>query len=267
MISVVSVYNNRAILEECLLTSLIHQNTDYQLITLDNTKNQFKSASEALNHGGSLANGDYILFIHQDIVLESESWLRDLEQSLNELDNLGVAGVAGRSADVWDVITNITHGIPPDRASRYHVTAPMKVQTIDECAFVVSKSVFDRLKFDERTCYHWHLYSVAYCLSANRLGYSVYVLPLGLYHKSEGASMSKDYFLVLEKVIQKHNGEYDKIYTAMGNWATQYPMTILKSYFAYTLIRTIIKSYLGKLAGKNTIGTRPYVQIIKGMYK
>lgn len=267
MISVVCVYNNRAILDECLLKSLKDQTTDFELITLDNTRSQFTSASEALNQGGSLAKGDYILFIHQDIVLESESWLHDLEQSLGELDNLGVVGVAGRSADEWEVVTNITHGIPPDRASRFHVTAPMKVQTIDECAFVVPKSVFNQLRFDEETCYHWHLYSVEYCLSANRLGYSAYVLPLELYHKSEGASMSKDYFLVLEKVIEKHKEEYSKIYTAMGNWATNYPMTILKSYFAYTLVRTIIKSYLGKLAGKNTIGIRPYVQIIKGMYK
>jgi len=49
MISVVSVYNNEAVLNDFLIKSLQGQSAQYELIKIDNTKNQFKSAAQALN--------------------------------------------------------------------------------------------------------------------------------------------------------------------------------------------------------------------------
>jgi len=49
--SIICAYNNKEILEKFLHSSLEKQTQKYQLILLDNAKNQFKSAAEALNFG------------------------------------------------------------------------------------------------------------------------------------------------------------------------------------------------------------------------
>ena len=68
MISIVCVYNNKEILNKYLIKSLESQTEDYELILLDNTQNKFNSAAKALNNGGRKAKGDYIMFVHQDVV-------------------------------------------------------------------------------------------------------------------------------------------------------------------------------------------------------
>lgn len=97
MISVVCVYNNEEILKNWLLKSLNSQTASYEFIPVNNNEKKFTSAAEALNYGGALANGQYIMFVHQDIDLLSNTFLADAEKILDGLDNLGVAGVAGVS--------------------------------------------------------------------------------------------------------------------------------------------------------------------------
>ena len=72
MISIVCVFNDKKVLNEYLLESLKNQTAHYELILIDNTKNKFKSASEALNYGAKNANGNYLMFVHQDVYLCSK---------------------------------------------------------------------------------------------------------------------------------------------------------------------------------------------------
>ena len=83
MISVICAYNNKEILDNYLLKSLKDQTKDYELILIDNTKNKFKSAAEALNYGGNNAKEKYLMFIHQDINLCSNKFLEELQVMLN----------------------------------------------------------------------------------------------------------------------------------------------------------------------------------------
>ena len=88
MISVVCVYNNNTTLRSTLLKSLAKQTAEFELITLDNTANRFKSAAEALNYGGSKAKGAYIMFVHQDMWLISITWLEEVETQLRAIPDL-----------------------------------------------------------------------------------------------------------------------------------------------------------------------------------
>ena len=229
MISVVCVYNNPEILDNLLLKSLKTQSLDYELILMDNTNNQFKSAAEALNKGGTKANGDYIMFVHQDIDLKSSEWLKDAETTLNSLENLGIAGVAGVSP--WDEdekVSNITQGSPPRKISDEHIETPQNVQTLDECLFIIPTSVFNILKFDEVICSGWHLYAVDYCLSAINRGLDVFVIPSEVHHSSPGNSMSEDYYSTLENLLEKHKKYHRFVFTTMGGWTSLYPLYIQK---------------------------------------
>ena len=95
MISVICVYNDELVFRNCLSRSLSAQKHEFELIPIDNTKNRFESAAEALNWGAKQATGDYLIFVHQDVDLCSDSWANGIEPLLDSLPNLGIAGVAG----------------------------------------------------------------------------------------------------------------------------------------------------------------------------
>jgi hypothetical protein len=50
MISVICVYNNKKILDEWLIKSLQNQTAKFELITIDNSRGDFKSAADAIEN-------------------------------------------------------------------------------------------------------------------------------------------------------------------------------------------------------------------------
>jgi glycosyltransferase involved in cell wall biosynthesis len=229
LISIVCVYNNEIILNKYLIKSLHNANSEYELILVDNTENKFKSASEALNFGGNKAKGDYIAFIHQDIKFDSPNFLEKLEAMLDKLDDLGIAGMAGVSEDIKGVISNIVQGESSELVGKNKIEKPLEVQTLDECLVMIPKSVFESLKFDEETCDDWHLYGVDYSLSVRELRLSAYVLPMYIYHRSPGYSMSEGYDITMKKLLKKHKDNYKWIYTTLGNYNTHLPLSLQKN--------------------------------------
>ena len=228
MFTIVCVYNDTNIFQDYLLNSLKSQNINYELIAINNSKNKYKSAAEALNAGGRKATGKYIMFVHQDVVFISKTSLKELETMLDSITKLGVAGVAGRK-DGRGTISNITHGQPAIPAGKTKIMAPTKVQTIDECLVIIPRSIFNNLNFDEVACDHWHLYSVDFSLSVIQMGFNVYVLPISIYHRSTGNSMSREYFISLNKVIKKHGTSFPIIYTTMGDWRADIPIFLQRN--------------------------------------
>lgn len=228
MISVICVYNNEDILNRYLINSLKTQEKKHELILLDNTKKRFKSASEALNYGGQKAKGKYLIFMHQDIDLLSDNWLKKAEEILNSMNKLGIAGVAGIK-NRKGVISNISHGITPQLAGRFQIEKPTKVQTLDECLIIIPRSVFKIYQFDEDTCDNWHLYAVDYSLSIKSSGLEAYVIPLSLYHRSNALSLNKEYFYTLEKLLKKYKSSHNFIHTTMGTWSTLFSLKVQRT--------------------------------------
>lgn len=216
MISIVVVYNNERMLNEILLESLKNQTVNFELIVIDNTKGKFKSAAEALNYGGVRAKGKYIMFVHQDVELSSNTWLEEVEKVLDELPNLGVAGVAGMSekgrkyedrkrgyisdcGEIW--------GKPLEKAE--------EVQTLDECLLIVPKPNFEKMQFDKNTFDGWHCYGADYCLRVRQIGLKAYVIPAFIYHRSL-RSNSKDLLNYQKRLYKKHRKNCRHIYMTSG---------------------------------------------------
>ena len=103
MISIVCVYDNERTLKNVLLKILKNQSVEFELITLDNTNHRYKSAAEALNYGGAKANGDYIMFVHQDMWLGSDSWMEDVEKMLESIPDLGMFRFIKRAGSINNV--------------------------------------------------------------------------------------------------------------------------------------------------------------------
>lgn len=241
MISIVCVYNNKEILDNYLLKSLKNQSVEYEIILMDNTNGKYKSAAEALNKGGKNAKADYLMFVHQDIDLLSDTWLENSEKILNSLNNLGIAGVAGNPEDANNVVTNIKHGEPPLPAGEVQIDIPVEVKTLDECLLIIPRQVFSKLHFDSSTCVGWHSYGVDYSLAAKKIGLTVYVLPVSLHHKSTGLPIDEEYFISLEKVRKKYKNDNRWINTTTGKWSTLYPINIQRHHLFQGRIENFLK--------------------------
>lgn len=215
--TVVCIYNNEEILNDYLAKGLAIQDFPHQDIFIDNTKGRFTSAAQAFNSVIPNIQGEFAVFSHQDILFTSEDTLRQAYKMLKANKNLCVAGVAG-VRDRTGIKTNIQHGSPPCNAGLQRLKAVERVQSVDECLFIVPKVLLLYLPFDEETCRGWHLYSVDYCLSAGKFA-DVVVLPLDLYHRSKG-TLSDDYYKTLRKVTRKHSDHYKTIFTTTGIWPT-----------------------------------------------
>jgi hypothetical protein len=237
MISIICVYNNKILLDNYLLQSLKRQTTEYELILLDNTQRKFQSAAEALNQGGKQANQKYLMFVHQDVDLSSPTFLENVENILDSIERLGIAGVAGKK-DSKGVLTIITHDTPPTTAGNILIDHIIEVQTLDECLVIIPQEAFNSLHFDEEVCDDWHLYAVDYCLNVTKLGLKSYVLPLTIYHYSplipknlfqilfSIGPLPKGYYNTLKKVLKKYKPEVECIYTSCGDWNTSDPLII-----------------------------------------
>lgn len=240
MISVVCAYNDEVLLNEWLLSSLERQTAEYEVIKVDSASLGFRSAAQALNYGGHRATGKYIMFVHQDVDLVSPSWLEDAEAMLDNISNLGIAGVVGSvegGATVSERMRNvIVHGDDLSRIGN-PITSAERAQTLDELLLVIPRTVFQYHRFDEDTCNDWHLYGTDYCLTMLAAGKGVYVIPLFVIHKSKGASagktflnlpfvlnfgISSEFYKTLKRVLKKHSNNFTWVYTTpgYGKWKT-----------------------------------------------
>ena len=219
MISVICVFNNREILESCLLKSLSKEENTFDLVLVDNTEKAFSSAASALNHGAQKAKGNFLAFVHQDVVFGEKFSLSELENQMDALPVGSIAGAAGRLNEDG-VITSMTHGEPPSPAGTIRPKSPTECQTVDEVMIGVRREMFEEIMFDPLVCNGWHLYGVDFCLSAGERDYKSFVLPMDLHHRSPGYSMDDSFYEILKKVVSKHKNNYKTIYSTNGIWPT-----------------------------------------------
>jgi len=223
VISIVCVYNNERILKNVLLKSLENQTVHFELILLDNRDNRFKSAAEALNFGGAKAKGDYLMFVHQDMWLGSNSWVENTEKILDTIPDLGVAGVAGviekEKVVNWKdrhkySITIFDEG--------WRETRPVdhfeEVQTLDECLLIVPRSVFNKLKFDQKIFDGWDCYGADYCLAVKDLGLKAYVTPGSCSHCCVRAKFYPWEFSGLLKYQKRLHRKYKRTHSTIYTW-------------------------------------------------
>ena len=67
--------------------------TDYEIVSIDNSQAKY-SIFEAYNEGVARSKGEYLCFMHEDVVLRSSNWGNTVERVLSHKD-VGAIGVAG----------------------------------------------------------------------------------------------------------------------------------------------------------------------------
>lgn len=217
--TIIVISNKENVLEEYKKSLQIQKNVDYQLIVIDNTKNQYKSARKAFNSVLAQAYYEMVIFSHPDIRFMSENALFEILQMVEKINNFGVIGIAGCQAGKnWAILSNIIHGDEKREAGK-KIEQAIEVQTVDECFFIMKKKIIQELKFTDED--GWHLYAVEQSLRMLDKGRKNYIVPAEIWHLSDGRSLEPAYMKGLEKIISKYRNNVEYINTTVKQWKTR----------------------------------------------
>jgi len=218
MISIVVVFDDEKKFNRILLDSLNKQTVEFELISIDNTQGEIKSIVEAYNVKGRQAKGKYIIFIRPDLELDNDHWLENAEKSLDTVLDLGIAGIAGMAGSGVDDRRRGRGSFSRGGTTWEYSNAvdiPTSVQTLDECLLIIPRDVFERNQFDASTFKADSCFGIDYCLSVQRSGLGVYVIPFSVYHRCKHIVINS----LLDsqvKLFNKNRRLYPHIYTTTG---------------------------------------------------
>lgn len=218
-VSVICPCNNMAKLEKYLLPSLEKQSVPHELLLIDNTEGVYPSAAPILNQTAQKARYGHLMFVHQDVSLDSENWLADALAELASLQKYCVAGVAGINR--WQWYASVYSDSPRRFIGKKKLSKPVRVQTLDGCLLLVSRELFTQHPFDESATDGWYLFVANYCLDLARIGYHSYVLPQCVFHESPGPEDRSVFEGMRAIMADRHKDHVKTIYTTVGKWSTR----------------------------------------------
>jgi hypothetical protein len=188
-VSIVCVYNNPAVREQCLDRSIYRlgeEDPDIEYLPVDNVNGAYPSAGAALNHGVSQARNDYVVFVHQDVFLHSLAALAGAAAQM-PAGGFGLLGAVGIRSD-----GRIT-GRVRDRVVLLgeHVAQPTDVDSVDEVLFLAPRSQLLREPLTESGDMAWHAYAVEYGLRVRKRGLRTGVADIPLTHNSLSVNVDR----------------------------------------------------------------------------
>jgi len=152
-----------------------------EYLIADNSNGNVFDAYTAINKFLSLSKATYTIVIHQDTeCIDSFDMLLDVIKNLDAFDsNWAVCGNAGAIYPL-----NRFFYIKEFDLERRQEGLPQRVESLDENFLLVKNSARLSVSADLRG---FHLYGTDICMIAKFLGYTCYVIPFYINHKSSGS--------------------------------------------------------------------------------
>lgn len=208
MISII-ICNRQSELDPTLAHS-IHTTVgvEYEIVTIDNSTGRY-SIFEAYNEGVARAKGDILCFMHDDICFRSNCWGKTVEESFANNAQMGALGVAGghfmpncpcswstcktTSFHVWQ--TNRDGSTTEYGCTDYsNGKRLVEVACLDGLWMCIRRSLFDTIRFDDKTFSGFHCYDSDICMQVLSASYSVNVtFDIDIQHHSNGACNQQYY--------------------------------------------------------------------------
>lgn len=207
------------------------QTIPYELIGIDNRGNRaFTSCAAAYNSVIDRVRTKYVIYSHQDILLQDSECLLKFMSYLERTgrdDILGVAGVKFDTAGVFSDIMHIQSSTGKLVKVGTHIPdGMMECNTLDECFFGGHSEHFEAFPFNEDICNGWHLYAVEACLKTQSIRSlqdggvgQVYACDIPLIHNStDGVDYA--FYWQLFKLCRYYAKHFPKIRTTCSGAST-----------------------------------------------
>lgn len=160
----------------------------YELVIIDNSENRH-TIFTAYNEGVSRSNGETLCFMHDDVLFRSKDWGCVITRHFAEDGEIGLIGFAGThflpdtpmywysSPFLSQRNLNNDHGILEEHFHEgwFGDRNLIEAVAVDGFCFFVRKSLFDKVRFDEKTYSGFHLYDMDLCMQVIDAGFKVCV--------------------------------------------------------------------------------------------
>ena len=217
-VTVVCCWTNEKMYSD-FVNTLKAQSIPSKIISIDNRGNKgFKSCASAYNSVINQVKTKYVIYSHQDILLNQNDILEKFLSYLNRIKRDDILGVAGVNFDLSPGISNITHrnnlsGKFMHGTASFTENGMTECGTVDECFFGGYTQHFADYPFDEELCNDWHLYAAEECLriKASSIG-DVWVCSIPLLHLSSG-TVTPSFQYGFYKLCRKYSASFPFIRT------------------------------------------------------
>jgi GT2 family glycosyltransferase len=197
----------------------------YEIICVDNSSGQYGICA-AYNKGARESRYETLCFLHEDIRFHSTGWGSRAADAVAQ-PGVGVAGIAGSVVSThypapWWVSnfynterywrSNILQYRGQYQATRREMANPgnepvSQVAVLDGVWLCCRKTVWEDVRFDEKTLTGFHFYDLDFSRAAGRKGYRNYVLyDVLLEHRSAG-TLGKDWLKAADRYYAKWKRE------------------------------------------------------------
>jgi hypothetical protein len=202
--------------------------TEYEIIVIDNSQNQY-SIFSAYNKGVSLSKYPLLLFMHDDINYHTQQWGVKLINHFRD-ESVGAVGVAGTpylaftTGGWWSAGAGHLHLLQsPKRNEKPELhnffpknSAKEEVVILDGVWFCIRKDLFTSIRFDETTFSGFHFYDVDATFQVYQAGYKLLcVKDILIHHLSMGVLDQK----WAENAILFHKKWKDKLPAAVQKYS------------------------------------------------
>lgn len=204
--SIISCYHDPKKYER-LCQSLEQTTENYQLIGIDNTRNDY-SLTAAYNKGASLATGNILCFIHEDVTILTPQWNIAIAEFLDMHPEAGFIGVAGgrMASDTpcnWTSYQPQTHLIHCGKMHGSLKGKESEVVLLDGVFLCCKASLLQEISFDEKLK-GFHGYDYDICLQAVQTGFKNYVTDRVLLTHNSRGNRNRPYAEARLHVFRKH---------------------------------------------------------------
>ena len=208
MISVIICSINKGLAQQVQKNIAATIGVVWEFIVIENTVSP-KSLTEVYNVGASKAKYDVLLFVHEDVLFQTENWGKKLLDYFEKDNSLGLIGIAGSKykssvpsgwfsgIEALDCC-NILHVDSNDqKLPMYFNPAPgsptQDVVVLDGVLLCCKKNVWQQVKFDETLLKGFHLYDIDFSFRvAQKFKVSV-SFEIDLIHLTEGGNFGDEW--------------------------------------------------------------------------
>lgn len=234
-LAIVTVFNNLELANQMTRTAEETRGLNScQFFIIDNRgNNKYKSAASAYNHVlDKMPEAKVFIFCHQDIIFLNKAIQEIYNLCINDPNTLfGAAGVNIKKGNSESRIISSMALIQEGwNYKSLQKGTTKEVFSLDECLICGSRSIFEKMRFDETVCDGWHLYAADYSMQCHVNGINVKVFDADIVHLS-GGKPDKSFYNCEKKLAKKYRNIFPIISYTCG-WTYTDPLRyfILRMY-------------------------------------
>ena len=148
----------------------------------------------AINQGIKASRYDYIMVIHNDVIILEEGWLTKIMSAMDKDPRIGIAGLAGRTEIYKTGCVNeasLKHNLQNEDLNPPMSEDLARVAVVDGLCFVIRRALIEKVGALDETYGYMHFYDLDMSLQSIQAGFTNAVVKIEAMHVGNGGITRK----------------------------------------------------------------------------